>query len=94
MTVTAGTELGSYDILAPLGAGAFCEVYKARDIRLDRTLAINIPPSTDPELKARFEREAKAIAALQRAKGDEGRPAFGRRSTLDGGAERDDSTTP
>jgi serine/threonine protein kinase len=92
MTVTAGTELGSYDILAPLGAGAFCEVYKARDIRLDRTLAINIPPSTDPELKARFEREAKAIAALQRAKG--GRPAFGRRSTLDGGAERDDSTAP
>jgi hypothetical protein len=93
MTVTAGTELGSYDILAPLG-GRLREVYKARDIRLDRTVAINIPPSTDPDLKAHFGREAKAIAALQRAKGDGGRPAFGRRSTLDGGAERDDSTAP
>jgi eukaryotic-like serine/threonine-protein kinase len=60
MTVTAGTELGSYDILAPLGAGAFGEVYKARDTRPDRTVPIKIPPSTDLEVKARFEREAKA----------------------------------
>ena len=57
-------RLGPYDILSPLGAGGFGEVYKARDTRLDRTVAIKILPSADPELKARFEREAKAIAAL------------------------------
>jgi serine/threonine protein kinase len=64
MSVTAGSRLGPYDILSPLGAGGFGEVYKARDTRLDRTVAIKILPSADPELKARFEREAKAIAAL------------------------------
>jgi predicted Ser/Thr protein kinase len=64
MALTAGSRLGPYDILAPLGAGVFGEVYKARDTRLDRTVAIKILPSADPELKARFEREAKAIAAL------------------------------
>jgi serine/threonine protein kinase len=50
------TRLGPYDILSPLGAGGFGEVYKARDTRLDRTVAIRILPSADPELKARFER--------------------------------------
>ena len=60
----AGITLGPYDILSPLGAGGFGEVYKARDTRLDRTVAIKILPSADLELKARFEREAKAIAAL------------------------------
>jgi serine/threonine protein kinase/Tol biopolymer transport system component len=64
MALTAGSRLGPYDIVAPLGAGGFGEVYKARDTRLDRTVAIKILPSADPELKARFEREAKAIAAL------------------------------
>ena len=64
MKVTAGSHLGPYDILSLLGAGGFGEVYKARDPRLDRTVAIKILPSADPELKARFEREAKAIAAL------------------------------
>ena len=64
MPLTTGSRLGPYDILSPLGAGGFGEVYKARDIRLDRTVAIKILPSADPELKARFEREAKAIAAL------------------------------
>src|SRR6516225_724780 len=64
MGLPAGTRLGPYDILSPLGAGGFGEVYKARDTRLDRTVAIKILPSADPELKARFEREAKAIAAL------------------------------
>jgi serine/threonine protein kinase len=62
--LSAGSRLGPYDILSPLGAGGFGEVYKARDTRLDRTVAIKILPSADPELKARFEREAKAIAAL------------------------------
>ena len=64
MPLISGAHLGPYDILSPLGAGGFGEVYKAKDIRLDRTVAIKILPSTDPDLKARFEREAKAIAAL------------------------------
>jgi serine/threonine protein kinase len=64
MPIQVGSRLGPYDILSPLGAGGFGEVYKARDTRLDRTVAIKILPSADPELKARFEREAKAIAAL------------------------------
>ena len=58
------TRLGPYEILSPLGAGGFGEVYKARDTRLDRTVAIKILRSADPELKVRFEREAKAIATL------------------------------
>src|SRR5215471_10986693 len=59
-----GSRLGPYDILSPLGAGGFGEVYRGRDTRLDRAVAIKILPSADPHLKARFEREAKAIAAL------------------------------
>jgi len=65
VTIASGTHLGRYDILSVLGAGGFGEVYKARDTRLDRTVAIKILLSADPELRARFEREAKAIAALQ-----------------------------
>jgi serine/threonine protein kinase len=65
MALSSGSRLGPYDILSPLGAGGFGEVYKARDTRLDRTVAIKILPSADPELIARFEREAKAIASLQ-----------------------------
>jgi aminoglycoside phosphotransferase (APT) family kinase protein len=64
MTIETGTRLGPYEILAALGAGGMGEVYKARDTRLDRTVAIKILPSADPDLKSRFEREAKAIAAL------------------------------
>src|ERR1700752_490343 len=64
MATGAGTRFGPYEIQSPLGAGGFGEVYKARDTRLDRTVAIKILPSADPELKARFEREAKAIASL------------------------------
>jgi serine/threonine protein kinase len=64
MPLDVGSRLGPYDILSPLGAGGFGEVYKARDTRLDRTVGIKILSSADPELKARFEREAKAIAAL------------------------------
>jgi eukaryotic-like serine/threonine-protein kinase len=59
-----GTCLGPYEILSPLGAGGMGEVYKARDTRLDRTVAVKTLPSADPDLKSRFEREAKAIAAL------------------------------
>jgi Tol biopolymer transport system component len=67
MTLTTGTRLGPYEILAPLGAGGMGEVYKARDTRLDRTVAIKILPprfSEDADMKQRFEREAKAISAL------------------------------
>jgi eukaryotic-like serine/threonine-protein kinase len=67
MTLAAGIRLGPYEILAPLSAGGMGEVYKAPDTRLDRTVAIKILPSiiaSDPAYRARFEREAKAVAAL------------------------------
>jgi eukaryotic-like serine/threonine-protein kinase len=67
MALASGTRLGPYEIVAPLGAGGMGEVYKARDTRLDRTVAIKILPSiiaSDPAYRARFEREAKAVAAL------------------------------
>src|ERR1700694_3256510 len=67
MALTPGTILGPYEILAPLGAGGMGEVYRARDTRLDRTVAIKILPahlSSDPLSKQRFEREAKTISSL------------------------------
>jgi serine/threonine protein kinase len=64
MALRVGARLGPYDIISVLGAGGFGEVYKARDTRLDRTVAIKILSSADTDLKARFTREAKAIAAL------------------------------
>ena len=67
MTLSAGTRLGSYEILSPLGAGGMGEVYKARDGKLDRDVAIKVLPLSvagDPDALARFEREAKAVAAL------------------------------
>jgi eukaryotic-like serine/threonine-protein kinase len=70
MALTAGTRLGPYEIQSPLGAGGMGEVYRAKDTRLDRTVAIKVLPShlaSDPELKQRMEREAKAISALQHA---------------------------
>ncbi len=68
MTLIAGTRLGPYEILAPIGAGGMGEVYRARDTRLDRTVAIKILPErlkNDPELQVRFQREARAISSLQ-----------------------------
>ena len=67
MTVPSGTRLGAYEVLSPLGAGGMGEVYKARDTRLDRTVAIKVLPTdlaSDPEFRARFDREAKTISQL------------------------------
>ena len=67
MALALGIKLGPYEIVAPLGAGGMGEVYRARDTRLDRTVAINILPaqfSSDPVRKQRFEREAKTISNL------------------------------
>src|SRR2546423_1818992 len=67
MTLAAGTRLGPYQVLAPIGAGGMGEVYRARDTRLDRTVAIKVLParaSSWPELRERFEREARMISQL------------------------------
>src|SRR5713101_8275599 len=67
MALTAGTKLGPYEIQSPLGVGGMGEVYRARDTRLDRAVAIKILPahlSANPELKERFEREARTISSL------------------------------
>ena len=67
MSLASGTRLGPYEILAPLGAGGMGEVYRARDTRLDRSVAVKVLPShltNNPELRARFEREAKAVSSL------------------------------
>src|SRR5512135_2392411 len=68
MGLSAGTRLGPYEIVSAVGAGGMGEVYKARDTRLERTVAIKILPqhlSANAELRQRFEREARAISALQ-----------------------------
>src|SRR5216684_5416971 len=67
MALSSGTKLGPYEIVAPLGAGGMGEVYRARDTRLERTVAIKILPaqfSSDSVRKQRFGREAKTISSL------------------------------
>ena len=67
MTLSAGTRLGPYEVLSLLGEGGMGVVYKARDTRLDRIVAIKVLSeklAAHPERKARFEREAKAISQL------------------------------
>jgi serine/threonine protein kinase/Tol biopolymer transport system component len=67
MSLASGTKLGPYEIQSPLGAGGMGEVYRARDTRLDRTVAIKILPShlsDNPEARQRFDREARAISSL------------------------------
>jgi eukaryotic-like serine/threonine-protein kinase len=62
--LTSGVRLGPYEIVAPIGAGGMGEVYRARDTRLDRIVAIKTLHEADARLKIRFEREAKSISAL------------------------------
>src|SRR5688500_9713647 len=67
MPFEAGTRFGPYEIIAPLGAGGMGEVYRARDTRLDRTVAVKVLTgalAADSESRRRFEHEARAIAAL------------------------------
>ena len=67
MALAAGTRLGPYEILAPLGAGGMGDVLKAKDTRLQRTVAVKVLPSelsSDAERRGRFEREAHAASAL------------------------------
>ncbi|HUD70342.1 MAG TPA: serine/threonine-protein kinase, partial [Dongiaceae bacterium] len=68
MALSVGSRLGPYEIVAALGAGGMGEVYKARDTRLERIVAIKVLPShvaANPELRARFEREARALSGFQ-----------------------------
>ena len=65
MNLPAGTRLGPYEILSALGAGGMGEVYKARDTRLERTVAVKVlSGSSSADLRQRFEREARAISSL------------------------------
>jgi serine/threonine protein kinase/Tol biopolymer transport system component len=67
MPLSAGTRLGPYEILAPLGSGGMGEVYRARDSRLGRDVAIKVLPqhlNASPEVRARFEREARTVSSL------------------------------
>ena len=67
MTLSPGTRLGPYEIVAPIGAGGMGEVYRARDTRLERTVAVKVLPahlSASPESRQRFEREARTISQL------------------------------
>ena len=67
MTIAAGTHLGSYEVLTPIGAGGMGEVYQAHDTKLGRDVAIKVLPEAfahDPERLSRSQREAKMLAAL------------------------------
>src|SRR5688572_16435269 len=67
MSLTAGTRLGPYEVVAPLGAGGMGEVYRARDTKLNRDVAIKVLPeafAADADRLARFAREAQVLASL------------------------------
>src|SRR5688572_17788055 len=68
MSIAPGVRLGAYEIVALIGAGGMGEVYRARDTRLNRDVAIKVLPSqfaVDADLRARFEREAQTVSALE-----------------------------
>ena len=99
MVLTSGTHLGPYEILGAIGAGGMGEVYRARDVRLGRDVAIKILPegfATDPDRLARFEREGRAVAALSHPNilaiydfGREGVTAYAVMELLEGQTLRD-----
>src|SRR2546422_9021674 len=67
MSISSGTRLGPYEILGPLGAGGMGEVYRAKDTRLGREVAVKVLPqhlTESPEVRARFEREARTVSSL------------------------------
>ncbi|MHB8656278.1 MAG: protein kinase domain-containing protein, partial [Terriglobia bacterium] len=67
MTIAAGTKLGPYEVLSPLGAGGMGEVYRARDTKLGREVALKVLPAAfaqDADRMARFQREAQVLASL------------------------------
>jgi len=64
MPLISGARLGPYEILMPIARGGMGEVYKARDTRLGRVVALKIIREPDPEARHRFQREARAISAL------------------------------
>ena len=64
MSIESGARLGPYEILSPIGAGGMGEVYRARDTRLDRVVAVKVLSNTTEQFRARFQREAKAISSL------------------------------
>src|SRR6516162_7239345 len=67
MELAAGTKLGPYEVVGPIGAGGMGDVYRARDTRLERCVALKILPahfSSNPELKSRFEREARMLSSV------------------------------
>src|SRR5262245_30463885 len=67
MSIAPGARLGPYEIQAPIGSGGMGEVYRARDTRLDRIVAVKVLPAqfaADPLLRERFDREARAISSL------------------------------
>ena len=68
MPLSTGDKLGPYEIISPIGEGGMGEVYKARDTRLERSVAIKVLPehiAKREDLRARFEREARAVASSQ-----------------------------
>src|SRR6266516_4572720 len=70
MTLAAGTKLGPYEVIAPLGSGGMGEVYRARDTKLGREVALKVLPAAmahDAERMARFQREAQVLASLNHA---------------------------
>src|SRR5499427_9425891 len=104
MPLSEGDKLGPYEVLASIGAGGMGEVYRARDSRLHRDVAVKVLPAAianDADRRARFEREAQAVAALSHPNilaifdaGRDGDTAYAVTELLDGTTLRQILTTP